>query len=200
MLVMVLGLLLFIAIHLVPTVPDVRGTLVARMGRTGYQTFFSILSLAGLVLIIIGWQKLGLASSKNPQIWVPPVWTRHIALLLMLPAMILLVAAYIPSRIRTAVKHPMLTAVKLWALSHLLANGDLASIVLFSALLAYAVYDRISLKRREPGSGLGPLGSRTGGLGGDLAVLVIGSALYAALLLGGHRWLFGVAPLPSLSA
>lgn len=200
MLVMVMGLALLIAIHLVPAQPEIRGTLVARMGDGGYKVLFSVLSLAGLALIVVGWQKLGLSVSKNPEIWTPPVWTRHVSLLLMLPAMILLAAAYIPSRIRTAAKHPMLAAVKIWAFSHLLANGDLASIVLFGSLLAYAVFARISMKRRAAGSGLGPLGTRTGGIGGDIAAVAIGTALYAALLLGVHRWLFGVAPLPSLSA
>ncbi len=192
MLILVLGIAVFIGVHLVPTEPEMRAGLIARFGETTYKAVFGVLSLAGLALIVLGYHKLQLMPGKNPVIWSPPVWTRHIALALMLPAMILLVAAYVPSRIRTAMKHPMLVAVKLWALAHLLANGDLGGMVLFASLLAYAVYDRISVKKR---GALGPLGAAKGGLGGDLAVVVIGTALYAVLLLWGHAWLFGKAPL-----
>lgn len=198
MLTLIAGLALFIGAHLVPTMPNVRSGLEGRFGRVGYMIGFSLVSLLGLVVLVLGWRQLA-QSGANPQIWIPPVWTRHIALVLMLPALILLVAAYIPSRIRTAVRHPMLTAVKIWSLSHLLARGDLASMLLFGSFLAYAVYDRISLKRRPPGSSLGPLGKRTGTLGSDIAVVAIGTLAWLALLLGGHYLIFGVAPLPKLS-
>jgi uncharacterized membrane protein len=127
----------------------------------------------------------------------PPMWTRHITLALMLPAMIFLVAAQIPSRIRNAVRHPMLLAIKLWALGHLLANGDVASLLLFGSFLAYAVYDRISVKKR---GALGPLGAKQpGSIINDVLVVAIGVALYAALVFGGHAWLFGVVPLPQMA-
>ena len=100
------------------------------------------------MLIVLGYHKLQIMPGKNPQLWNPPVWSRHLAFVLMLPSFVLLVAAYVPSRIRTAVKHPMLAAVKIWAFAHLLANGDLGSLVLFGSFLAWAVYDRISVKRR----------------------------------------------------
>jgi uncharacterized membrane protein len=197
-LLLISGLLLFIGIHLVPTAPPARAILVDRLGSVGYSVAFGVISGLGLAIIVLGWQAVG-RGGMNPQIWSPPVWTRHISLLLMWPAMVLLVAAYVPSRIRTGIKHPMLTAIKLWALAHLLARGDLASMVLFGSLLAYAVYDRISIKRRPVGSGLGPLGQRTGGAGGDIAVVVIGTALYLLMLGIGHRYLFGVSPLPAFS-
>lgn len=199
MLTLMAGLALFIGAHLIPTVPKTRAALQQRFGDGGYKALFSLGSLAGLVVLVLGWRQLGQPTAWNPQIWYPPVWTRHIALLLMLPALILFVAAYVPSRMRTGIKHPMLTAMKLWALAHLLANGNLAAMVLFGSILAYAVYDRISIKRRPAGSGLGPLGTRTGGITGDLTAIVIGTGLYALLLVWGHRWLFGVAPLPSIS-
>ena len=108
----------------------------------------------------------------------------------MLPAMILLVAAYVPSRIRSAVGHPMLAAIKIWALAHLLANGDLASLVLFGSFLVWVVVDRISVKRR---GALGPLGSATSTSPiNDLIVVGVGLALYAVMLVWGHRWLIGV--------
>ncbi len=192
MLVMVIGLVVFFAIHLVPSNAALRDGLVARFGDTGYKAVFGIVSLIGLVLIVVGFAKLQMHPGKNPQLWVPPLWCRHIALALMLPAMIALVAAYVPSRIHTALKHPMLVAIKLWALAHLLANGDLAALVLFGSFLAYAVYDRISVKRR---SALGPLGTTTGPWFNDVIVIVLGTALYAVFVLWAHQFLIGVSPL-----
>ncbi len=138
MLLLVLGLIVFFAIHFVPTSPDIRNGLVERFGAGTYKLAFSVISLLGFALIVIGYHKLQLSPGKNPVLFSPPEWTRHIAYLLMLPSMIFLVAANVPSRIRTAVKHPMLLAVKLWALAHLLVNGDLGSLLLFGSFLAYA--------------------------------------------------------------
>jgi uncharacterized membrane protein len=194
MLLLVVGLVLFLGIHLVPTSPDLRAGLVARFGEPAYKVAFALVSLLGLVVIVLGYHKLQLNPGKNVFFGNPPVWLNHVAWLLMLPAMIALVAAYVPSRIHTALKHPMLVAIKIWALAHLLVNWDLASFLLFGSFLAYAVYDRISVKRR---GALGPLGSKQGGLAGDLVVLVVGVGLYAALLFGGHAWLTGKPLLPA---
>ena len=147
------------------------------------------MSLAGFALIVIGYHKLQLMPGKNVVLWDPPTWTKHIAFLLMIPAMICLVAAYVPSRIRTALQHPMLVAIKIWALAHLIANGDLASLMLFAGFLAFAVYDRISVKKR---GALGPLGDKTGGVAGDITVVAVGLALYAFMLWAGHALLIGV--------
>lgn len=193
MLPMIIGLAVFFGIHLVPTSPELRGGLVARYGEGAYKIVFSLVSLAGLILIVLGYHKLQVMPGKNPVLWVPPTGLRHATLLLMLPAMVLLVAAYVPSRIRTMAKHPMLAAVKLWALAHLLANGDLASIILFGSFLAFAIYDRISVKRRQS---LGPLGVKQGTMAGDAIVIVVGTALYFALLYWGHQALIGVPVLP----
>lgn len=191
MLLLALGLALFIMIHLVPTQTELRRALVTSFGELPYKALFAVVSFAGLALIAIGYHKLQVMPGKNPVLWYPPVWTRHLAFTLMLPAMILLVAAYIPSRIRTAVKHPMLAAVKIWALAHLLANGDLGSVILFGSLLAWAVFDRISVKRRHA---MGPLGdAKATSIVNDLAVVVAGTALYAGMLLWGHRLLIGVS-------
>ncbi len=193
MMLMIVGLILFLGVHLLPTVPDVRDGLRDRVGGGAYKGIFSIVSLIGLAIIILGYHKMQLHPGKNPVLWDPPVWTRHIALLLMLPAMILLVAANVPSRIRTAAKHPMLLAIKLWALAHLLSNGDVASLILFGSFLAYAIYDRISVKKR---GALGPLGDKQAASPvNDVIVVGVGMALYVALILGGHEWLIGVAPV-----
>lgn len=192
---MIIGLLVFFAIHLVPTQPDLRAGLVERFGANAYKGVFAVLSLVGFVLIVMGYGKMQVLAGKNPVIWVPPVWTSHIALLLMVFSMILLVAAYVPSNIKRIAKHPMLLAVKFWALAHLLANGDLASIILFGGFLAYAVFDRISLKRRAAASP----SAAEGGVVGDVIAIVAGLALYVAFLVYLHEQLIGVAPLPAMS-
>ena len=191
MTLLILGLILFLGVHLVPVATGLRERLVTALGQGGYMGLFSLISLAGLILIVWGF-------GQRPFIalWDPPGWTRHVAFLLMLPALILLAAAYIPSRIRTAAKHPMLAAIKLWALAHLLANGDLGSLLLFGGFLAFGVIDRISVKRR---SALGPLGERQGGLGGDLAAIGVGLAAYAFMLFWGHEHLIGVPLLSDVT-
>ena len=199
MLLLVVGLAILIGTHLVTMNRELRAGLIDRFGETPYKLVYSAFLLVGLAVIVVGYHKLQLAPGKNPEIWTPPFALRHIAFLLLLPAMIFLVAAYVPSRIRTWVGHPFLVAIKLWAFAHLLANGDLASIALFGSLLAYAIADRISIKHRTDGSGRRPLGATPGTLTGDLIAVVGGVALYGALVLGLHRWLFGVAPLPQWS-
>jgi uncharacterized membrane protein len=192
MLVMIIGLVVFFAIHLVPSNLELKNGLVARFGTAGYKGIFAALSLIGLSLIVLGFYKLQLHPGKNPILWDPPVWTRHLALALMLPAMIALVAAYVPSHIHVVLKHPMLIAIKTWALAHLLANGDLASLILFGSFLAFAVYDRISVKRRGD---LGPLGKGAGPWINDAIVVVLGTALYALIVLYLHELVIGVSPL-----
>ena len=194
MLLLIIGLAIFFAIHLLPTAPDIRQGLANRFGEGAYKGLFAAISLIGFVLIVVGYAKMQAMPGKNPVIWSPPEWTRHITMLLMLISFVMLAAAYIPSHIHTALKNPMLLAVKTWALAHLLVNGDLASIVLFGSFLAYGVYDLISVKKR---GAKGPLGTRTGGIGGDIAVIVVGVGLYAAMLLWGHAHLIGVPLIPA---
>src|SRR5262249_59804372 len=121
-----------------------------------------------------------------PSLWATPRCPVHLVFLVPGPGMMLLVASSVPSRIRSAVGHPMLTAIMLWALGHLLANGDLASVLLFGSFLAYAVYDRIAVARRlSPG----PLGRAPGGSVGDAIAIGLGLVLYAFMLLWGHAHL-----------
>jgi uncharacterized membrane protein len=192
MLVMVIGLILFFAIHLVPANVELKNGLIARFGPAGYKAIFGVFSLVGLALIVLGFYKLQLHPGKNPILWDPPTWSRHLALALMLPAMIALVATYIPSHIHVMLKHPMLVAIKIWALAHLLANGDLAALVLFGSFLAFAVYDRISVKKRGD---LGPLGKGSGPWINDVIVVVIGVALYALIVIYLHELVIGVSPM-----
>jgi uncharacterized membrane protein len=177
MIVLILGLLIFIGVHLVPTSAPAREGLVGKLGEAQYKIAFSVASFVGFALIVWGF---GLA---------PPTWTKHLAFALMWPAFVLLVAAYVPSHIRDRAKHPMLAAIKVWALAHLLANGDLAGVLLFAGFLAWAVYDRISVKKR---AALGPLGTRHGGVAQDIVVVVVGTLAYLAMLFWGHPLLIGV--------
>lgn len=194
MLPLILGLALFLAVHSLPTAVELRAGIVKRFGEGAYKGAFALVSLVGLVLIVVGYHKLQLEPAKNPVLWDPPLWTRHVAFLLMLVAFIMLTAAYVPSRIRTTLKHPMLAGVKVWALAHLLANGDLGSIVLFGSFLAWAVWDRISIKKR---GSLGPLGAaQPGSLLNDVIVVVAATGLWAGMLLWGHARLIGVPLIP----
>ena len=189
MLLLIAGLLLFMVPHLVPTAPAMRVQLRDGMGPSAYMLAFSIVSLISLIMIAKGYGDAHGGGRDNLQLWYPPAFMRHIAMALMLPAFILLAAAYIPSRIRTAAKHPMLAAVKLWAFAHLLVRGDLASVLLFGSFLAYGVFDRISVKKRNA---LGPLGAAVGGLRGDIMAVAIGTVAYALMLYWGHAYLIGV--------
>ncbi len=193
MIPLLVGLAVFFSVHLIPTSPELRNSFISRFGEGAYKLIFSIASLVGLVIIVFGYHKLQLMPGKNPVLWQPPTGLRHLALLLMLFSFILLAAAYIPSRLRDRAKHPMLAAVKFWALSHLLANGDLGSIILFGSFLAWAIYDRISLKSRD---NRGPLGARPGTMAGDIAAVVVGAGLYLVMLFWGHAQLIGVTVLP----
>jgi uncharacterized membrane protein len=143
MALLVCGLALFFAVHLVPVLPSFRMRLVERLGQGPYRGLFSLASIAGLVLIVFGYGQMQGLVRGNPGLWTPPTWIKHVVLLLMIPAAILLVAAYVPSRIRSAVRHPMLVALAIWAFAHLLANGDLASLLLFGSFLGFAIIDRV---------------------------------------------------------
>ncbi len=185
--VMIVGLALFIGVHLITTRRDLRARLIASGGGSAYKIGYAALSLIGIVLIGYGFSEYRAAGMID--LWTPPRWTRHVTVALMLPAVILLVAAYSRGRIYSAVKHPMLTAVKLWAAAHLLANGDLGSIILFGSLLAWAVFDRISLKRRSDAGG--PT-IPVGGPRNDLVAIAVGVVVYLALGFAFHPIVIGV--------
>ena len=175
------GLVLLIGVHLVPTMPALRQRLVDRIGEWPYKGVFALLALAGLTLIV-----LGMGSAPKTILWTPPTWGRFVPHALMLPAFILLIAAYVPGNLKRLTPNPMLWGVTLWAVSHLLANSDLPSVMLFIGIGVYALYAIYSIDRRgaRPAIGRGPLL-------GDLAALLGGVVLYT-LIMFNHAALFGV--------
>ena len=187
LLVMILGLVLFLGVHTLTTQREARARVIATLGEGGYKIAYALVSLAGLALIVWGFAHY--RATERIEVWHPPTALKHITVALMLPAVILVVAAYIRGRIYTAVKHPMLSGVKLWAAAHLIANGDLGGIILFGAFLGWAVFDRISLKRRADAGGP-PI--PVGGWGNDLIAVAVGIVAYLALAFAFHPVVIGV--------
>jgi uncharacterized membrane protein len=185
---LIAGLVVFLGVHSIGIFsPDARARGLRRWGERAWKSGYALISLAGFALLVHGF---ALARQAPVVLYTPPPWLRHGTFLLMLPVFPLLLAAYLPGRIKSAMKHPMLAAVKFWALGHLLANGTLADVLLFGGFLAWAVMDRISLKRR-------PQAMRTASAGpfNDLIAVVLGLALYAVFIGWAHERLFGVSPL-----
>ena len=187
MTLLLVGLVLFLGIHSISIVaPAWRNAQLASRGEAAWKGLYSVVAGIGLALLIYGY---GLARQAPVVLYSPPAALRHEALLLLVPVFPLLFAAYLPGRLKTAAKHPMLLAVKFWALAHLLANGNLADVLLFGGFLAWAVADRISLKRRPAR----PVPGAPAKLANDVIAVVGGLTLYAATVMFLHRWLIGVS-------
>jgi uncharacterized membrane protein len=183
----IIGLVVFLGAHVFVSMRGHRAALIAKLGEGPYKGLFSLVSVIGLVLIGYGFARYR-AEGLIP-LWYPPAWTRHIVEAAMWPASIALVAAYIPGDIKRVLKHPLLVAVKIWAAAHLCANGDLGGVILFASVLAWAVYDRMTLKRRsDAGSPPIPVGGRRN----DIIAIVVGTIVYAALGLVFHPIVIGV--------
>ena len=186
LLVLVLGLILFLGPHVFVTMRPQRDAVLKQLGEWPYKGLFAVLSIAGLYVTAKGF---GMYDASGPLVlWTPPAWTRHITETLMLLACIFVAAAYLRGNIHRVLKHPMLVGVKTWAVAHLLVNSDVGGIILFGSVLAWAVYDRISLKRRsDPGGPPIP----EGGWKNDIAAVVVGLILYAALFFPFHSLVVG---------
>ena len=189
MLLLILGLVLFLGVHSTSIVAEGwRDGMVQRIGEGPWKGLYSLVSLVGFGLLVAGYAA---ARTRPTLVFVPPMALSHLTLLLMVPVFPLLMATYLPGRISAMARHPFLVATKLWALAHLLANGMLHDLVLFGAFLAWAVVDRISLRRRtERAIPRAPQGKAN-----DVIAVVVGLAMYVAFLLWAHQWLVGVAPI-----
>jgi len=178
------GLTVFFGTHLYTALARAsREGLVKRIGAGPYKALYSLISIAGFALIIVGWR-----NADASVLYAPPAWTRHVAYLLMLVALVLLAAAYAPKgRLAAMVKHPMITGVKAWAFAHLLVNGEIRSVLLFGAFLAYGVIDRIALKRR------GDNGPAPGPAANDIIAIAAGALAWAAIYFFLHPYIAGVS-------
>ena len=186
---LIAGLVLFLGIHSLSIVNEpLRNRLQTSLGEGTYKGLYSLVALIGLVLVVVGY---GAARMDPTVLYTPPTWLRHVTLLLLVPVFPLLFAAYLPGRIRTTLKHPMLVAVKLWALAHLLANGMVHDVILFGSFLAWAVVDRISLKRRTPRQTPTLPATKAN----DLIAVAGGLAVYVLTVVWAHQWLIGVSPV-----
>ncbi|MEK7265939.1 MAG: NnrU family protein [Pseudomonadota bacterium] len=183
----ILGLIIFFGSHLFTALArGARERLIAKLGAGAYKGLYSLVSLAGFALIVIGWR-----SADASVIYAPPAYLKHVTYLLVFLALVLLASAYLPAgKIAAAAKHPMLAGVKLWAFGHLLSNGEVRSLMLFGAFLAFAVIDRIALKRRNgPTRPAGPVRN-------DILAIAVGGGAFAAIYFFLHPYIAGVALRP----
>ncbi|MBF5058025.1 membrane protein [Alcanivorax sp. 521-1] len=189
MTIMILGLVVFLGVHSIRIVAEPwRQARIQQMGLMAWKGLYSVVALIGLVLVIWGY---GQTRLDPVWVWQPPAALRHLTLLLMIPAMILLVAAYVPGNaLKARLGHPMLLAVKVWALAHLLANGRLGDIILFVAFLVWAILAFRAARRREPAAGGGGRGAAT------VITVVLGLVLYGLFAGVLHAWLIGVPVMP----
>jgi uncharacterized membrane protein len=192
--ILILGLIVFIGTHAFTMARGPRAQAIARLGEGSYKGLYSLVSLIGLILIVWGYGDY--RAGGYVQVWNPPVWTRHLAVPLVWLSFVAFPAAYLPGRITRVLKHPMLAGLKVWALAHLLANGDLGSMILFTSLLAWAVVARISTKRRDEVLDHGGPAAAPAGWRNDILAVVVGTALYLVFLIWLHPLLIGVPALP----
>ncbi|MCY6381729.1 NnrU family protein [Hoeflea prorocentri] len=192
MLILILGLVLFLGAHSTRIfVPQFRDRVIAERGENAWKGPYTVASLAGFALIIWGFS---MARYEGPILYTPPVWMSHIALLVMLLSFISLAVFGMPAgKLKAVLKHPMIVSVKLWAFAHLLANGDLASLLLFGSFLVWGIVDRISLARRDRAGQTQAVD--TGPVRNDIMAALAGFVLYLAFVWKLHEWLIGVPPV-----
>jgi uncharacterized membrane protein len=181
MTLLILGVVVFIGAHLVPSVPPLHSSLRARVGRNRYRGLFSLVSLIGFALIVVG-----MGRAPFMPVWNPPAWADRVAVWIMPVALVLLVAAFLPTNLKRVTRHPMLWGVTIWAAAHLLANGDLASLILFGSFGAFSLFDMWSANQRGA-----ELSTRVVPYWRDLLVILVGAIVYVGLLHS-HGRLFGV--------
>jgi uncharacterized membrane protein len=189
MLILIAGLALFFGAHAVSIfAPFWRDRVLLLVGPLQWKGLYALIATAGFLALIWGY---GVARQAPIVLYTPPFWLRYATFVLMLPVFPLALAAYLPGKIKTATRHPLLAATKLWATAHLLSNGSLAAILLFGSFLAWAIADRISLQRRVQA----PIHTLPASKFNDAIALIGGLALYIAFAWRLHLWLIGVQPV-----
>ena len=190
MTLLILGLVIFLGVHSVRIVADGwRSAVLQRVGEGGWKGLYAVASVLGLALIVWGY---GAARQQPLVLWALPVWTRHLAALLTLPAFVMVTAAYVPGNaIKARLKHPMVLGVKVWAVAHLIANNTLPSLLLFGGILLWAVFDFRSLRQRDRAAQTVYAPGRSGPTAVTVAV---GVAAWAVFAFWAHGVLIGVRP------
>jgi uncharacterized membrane protein len=190
MTLLILGLVLFLGVHSTRIFADGwRTATIARIGEKPWKGVYSVLSIAAFVLLVWGYMR----ARQNPVLlWTPPAGMRHVAALLMVPAFMLFVAAYVPRNwFRAKLHHPQMLSVKVWALAHLLANGMLIDLLLFGAFLVWAVLGYTTARRRDRAAGTVYAAATAQG---TAIAAVAGLVAWAVFAFWLHGWLFGVKP------
>lgn len=183
--ILILGLAVFLGIHLLPVLTEVRARLLGALGEKGYKGMFSLVAAIGLVLIVVGYAR----APSLPRLFDPVPAAIVVAPLAMMVSFILLAAANMRTHLRRALKHPMLIGVGIWAAVHLLANGEARATLLFGAFLAYVLIDLASATARHATRSFTPVVRQD--------AMAIGAGVGLALLvMWAHRLLFGVQAVP----
>lgn len=187
MMMLIIGCVIFFGVHSIQIVkPAARSRYVARWGEQNWKLIYSALAGVGLILIIVGY---GAARPTAGLLYVPPGWGRSLTGILMLPVFPLLFATYLPGRIQRMIRHPMLSAIVLWAIAHLLSNGGKADVILFGAFLVWSVADLLSYLYRP----VRDIPRLPASRWNDLISIVAGLAVYALFVVAAHRWVTGIA-------
>ena len=197
---MILGLILFLGTHSLRIfAEDFRTSAIERMGPNAFKGVYSLISLAGIILMAKGHDNALVSSTWG---WTPATFTRHLAVLLMLFAIIMLVSTYIPNNhIKSKLKHPMILSVKVWALAHLISNGEGANVILFGSFLAWAVIDFRFARQRDRqithdiAGELSISSSATNSTASTIICVLLGAVIWIALVAYLHNLLFGVYPI-----
>lgn len=180
-----LGILLWSLTHFLPTAfAELRRKLVARIGENPYKGLFTLLMVLSIYLIVSGWK-----AAIPESFYVPPAWGRHLTALLMLAAFVLFFAPYPPNNFKRVLRHPQLTGVALWGVGHLLANGEMRSVILFGGLAAWAAVEMLLINRRDGARDKPPPAPRRN----DVLLVIAGIAVYV-VVAAAHQWLFGFPP------
>ncbi len=182
--VMIIGLILFMVMHLVPTIPGLKGKLTSVLGKKAYKPFYALISLVGFSLLLMGYGDRPVLAIPE---WMAPAWGRQLATPFMWVSIVLLVAAYLPSNVKRFTRHPMLWSVAIWSGIHLFLNGDKASILLFGSFLLYSLWSMFSMnlsgakksKKKQP-------------LKMDALLVLVGTSVFVGIIFG-HKWIAGVA-------
>ena len=198
MVILATGLILFLGVHSLRSGGEsLRHALIERLGPLAFKGIYSLLSLVGFVCLVIGFHQVQLAPVV---LWTPPSGSAHLAVVLMWISMVLLAAAYVPrNAIKSRLGHPMVLSVKVWALAHLIANGKLGDLVLFSAFLIWAIFNFRAARRRDRAALATPISAASGvenTVPALAIVLGLGTVIWGLLLGGLHQYLVGISPLP----